>query len=267
MLRFVMFRDLDVTHKWPFSSVKWGAKNKVGYITKENIVIYPYYLRLRRLPLAKLPRPYDVWTLPASPIESNVEVFFTQNHDNFWMFNMGMHALDPNGAYPNFFDVPIKLPLPDHRSDAEFYERWDTMMRLLQRGDFIFTADSESRVSRLICRWDQGPWSHTATYIGDGIVHEAIPPRVSERPIDVYRNPRYRIGVYRLKGGMTDEEAGRLMGFARRQSGKPYAYRKVLRLALWKLIGGRPGKKQDAFLVSPNDMTYVIPGLELIHIV
>ena len=266
MPRFVMFRDADLTHKWPFSSVKWGAKNKVGYVTKEDVVIHPYYLRLRRLPLAKVPRPCDMWTLPPSPIDSNVETFFTQNCDNFWLFNVGIHALNPNGAYPNFFDAPIKLPLPEHRSDAQFYKRWDTLMDVLQRGDFVFTADSESRISRLICRWDQGPWSHVATYIGDGIVHEAIPPRVSERPIDVYRNPRYRLGVYRLKD-ITADQAEELIAFGHRQLGKPYAFGKVLRLVLWKIIGGRPGKRHDAFLVSPNDMTYVIPGLELIHIV
>jgi hypothetical protein len=139
-------------------------------------------------------------------------------------------------------------------------------MAILQRGDWIFTADSNSRISRLICRWDHGPWSHIGTYTGDGSICEAIPPRVAERPIDVYRNPRYRLGIYRHKG-MTADETDERIAWDRRQVGKPYAYRKALRLALWKLIRGRPGKGQDAFLFTPNDVAYLTPGLELIHLV
>jgi len=266
MLRLVLFRDCDLTHTWPFAPVQWGAENKVGYVTNEDVVIYPYYFRLRRVSLAKVPRSCRLLKTTSRPIDSNVEKFFTQNHDNFWMFSVGVKALDPNGEYPNFFDVPVKLPLPDHRSEEEFYKRWNTLMDILQRGDFVFTADSASRISRLICWGDQGPWSHVAMYIGDGIVHEAIPPRVSERPIDVYRNPRFRLGLYRLKG-ITAADAEELIAFSRRRLGLPYGFLKALRLGLWKLIGGRPGKGHDAFLVSPNDMTYLMPGLELIHVV
>ena len=98
-------------------------------------------------------------------------------------------------------------------------------------------------------------------------MHEAIPPRVSERPIEIYRNPRYRLGVYRVKG-ITPDQAELMISFTHRQLGKPYAYRKVLRLALWKLFGGRPKKSSGGFfLISPNDMAYVTPGLELLHIV
>lgn len=154
----------------------------------------------------------------------------------------------------------------DHRSDTEFYKRSETMMAILQRRDWIFTADSNSKISGLICRWDQGPWSHMGAYTGDGFLCEAIPLRVSERPIDVYRNPRYRLGIYRHRG-MTAEEADKLIAFNRRTVGESYGYRKAVRLASWKLIRGRRAKGQDAFLLIPNDLAYLTRGLELVHLV
>jgi cell wall-associated NlpC family hydrolase len=60
----------------------------------------------------------------------------------------------------------------------------------LQRGDGIFTFDTQSTLSHIITHFDQGTWSHSATYVGDGKVVEAIGEGVLERPIESYRNLR-----------------------------------------------------------------------------
>ena len=52
---------------------------------------------------------------------------------------------------------------------------------LLRVGDSIMLIDTASVVSRLLAYFDHGVWSHEATWIGDGKVHEATTSGVVER--------------------------------------------------------------------------------------
>lgn len=157
------------------------------------------------------------------------------------------------GMQPAYFDSPIKLPRLQPISAAEFYRRWDQFTALARPADAIHTLDTQSTISRLIARYDQGTWSHTACYLGNGRVAEAIPPVVTERDLNVYRSPRYRLGLYRSSycPEPTEEQVTRYRNFLREQYGQPYAYGKVIKLALRKLIGLPPDLKR--FQTSPND--------------
>jgi hypothetical protein len=111
-------------------------------------------------------------------------------------------------------------------------------------------------ISRLIARFDHGTWSHVGTYTGDGTILEAIKDGVVERDIEVYRNPRYRLGLYRHKS-MDPKSAVNLVGFMRSQLGKRYNFRAAVRLALLKVFGLQPGKglrppRLDE--LTPNDL-------------
>jgi YD repeat-containing protein len=251
MPTFITFRDCDLFYKWPWVRVGWAAANKVGYLTRAGIVIYPWRWGLKRKGITAIERHHKVFAiseLPPLREDDNIETFFTQNRANPYLFSVGVHAL--NGRL-EYFNNPVKLPILDRIPSEEFERRWGRFTALLRPGDAIYTLDTQSAVSRLIAYLDQGTWSHSATYIGNGQIIEAIPPCIVERSIDVYRSPRYRLGLYRFIA--TPEQTELQLAFARSQIGKPYAYRKVLRLAMRKLLLRPPPAGRQ---VTPNEFIY-----------
>jgi hypothetical protein len=247
-VRLIAFRDLD--RIW-YRGDETGF-NKVGYITRKNTVVHPCWnrgltettlSRVQRCPHALLEK---IATTQAEA--DNVEVFFTQNTPSVELFNLGFQAIASANDL-SFFENPIRIPILDDISPQEFERRWKTFSSALRQADAIFVLDSGSLISRLIARFDHGTWSHVGTYSGDGTILEAIMDGVVERDIEVYRNPRYRLGLYRHKK-MDPMNAEDLIGFMRSQLGKRYNFRAVARLALLKVFGLQPGKEA----VTPNDL-------------
>lgn len=189
-------------------------------------------------------------------------MFFTENVLNPRLMNLGLRTLTWGDLA--FFDHPIRLPKLRPIDAQEHEKRWLHLLSCVRAGDTLEVLDESSVVSRLIAKIDIGTWSHTATYVGDGRVVEAITSGVAERSIGVYRMQQYRIGIYRLPD-LQQESLAKMLQFARAQIGKGYNWSGVTRVALKKLLrlnlyqGGQ-------FNFSPNDLPTLI-NFRLIHIV
>jgi hypothetical protein len=258
---FITFRDWDLFYKWPLYKVRWTDDNKIGYVTKEGVVIYPLRRGLKRMALAEFKRPYKTIALPYDlPDRDNIEVFYTQNVGNRDLFFHGLNALKGDPEYAQYFQNPIKLPILSPITIEEFERRWEQFVSLLRPGDSIQLVDTKSVASRMIARFDHGSWSHTASYVGNGYIVEAITSRVVLRELTAYRSPRYRIGLYRVPH--TPESLESFTGLCLSTVGDRYSYKKVFVLAFRKLFG----LKLTPPLVSPND-TVLIYNFPLIFVV
>lgn len=229
-------------------------------MTHSGIVVYPFGYGIRRVPRARFRWRHRLISLPpACPRADEIEAFFTLNRDNPELFNRGVQALTEN---LHFFDQPIKLPILKPISPDEFEQRWREFVALLRAGDLIKLIDTASTISRLIAHLDHGVWSHSATYVGDGTVCEAITSGVVERSIEVYHSPRFRLGLYRLRPDPTPERPARMVDLLRSQIGSPYNWAGVSRLAL----GGLLKCGSSIRLPSPNDSTFLL-DVALVHLV
>jgi hypothetical protein len=226
------------------------------------MVIYPVRRGIRAVKLEEIPRTYTTMTSPADfPISDNIEIFYTQNVPNRNLFYHGVNAIKGEPPYSHYFDNPIKLPILEPISSEEWERRWGKFVSLLLPGDFIQLTDTSSFIGRMIAKYDQGSWSHTATYVGNGYVCEAIPVAgVVVRPLDVYRAPNYRLGIYRMDH--TPESLEEFIGFSLSKVGGGYSYRQAISLAFRKLLG----LKVIPPVVSPNDMVLMY-DFPLIHVV
>jgi hypothetical protein len=264
MTKVVVFKDWgDPWHKTDASGF-----NKTGYVTENGIVIYPRRSRIARTTIeAVSKRPHRLVDLSTHPRATQIEVFFSNNAINTALYVKAMEQMgDPHSP---FWDNPVKIPILSPISPEEHETRWSKFLGALQKGDGIFTFDTKSIVSRLITHLDQGAWSHTGTYVGDGKIIEVITSGVLERSIEVYHYPRYRLGVYRLPGA-SPAQINSLIACARTSVGDGYSYRKVLILGTRLALGIWPSLNPESSLVArhatPNRMIPIV-GYDLIEIV
>jgi hypothetical protein len=245
MAENILFRDFD-----PWFKPDRTNFNKVGYITKYGTVIYPMWRHVRERRIERIQRHrHTILERSLTPDqERNVETFFTKNQRKLNLFDMGMRKLALS-ADLSFFENPIRLPLLEPISDAEHKRRWAQFLNHLQPFDNVALIDTQSKISRAIAKFDQGTWSHTAMYLGQGRIVEAITSGVVERGIEVYRFPRYRLGIYRVVDEFDEPGKIAMKNFALTQVGKGYNYSGVLRLCAEKLLGVR-----HPMPPSPNDM-------------
>jgi hypothetical protein len=226
-------------------------------------VLHPRRTRMAKTWLERITRKcHQILDLSAHPRAEQITMFFERNIPNRSLFHSGVSALAEDNL--SFWDVPVRLPILDTIGPAVHEERWLQLKSKLQPGDLIATLDARSFISRMIAYVDQGTWSHVGKYSGSGTVLEAISAGVVERPIDVYHDIRYRIGVYRHAA--TADQLAQLIAFFRSQVGKPYNYRGVTRLGVRKTLGiSSIGSRKD---VSPNDLVSRIgPPPALVHII
>jgi hypothetical protein len=246
----VMFKEFD-----PWHPTDQTGFNKVGYVTENGIVIYPRRSRIAKKSLDVIRRrPHRIIQLTGHPRAKEIEIFFTSNIINTAMFVTGIQMIG-QPASP-FWDSPIKLPILTPITPAEHETRWNTLLHTLQRGDSVFTLDTKSFASRLITLLDQGTWSHVGMYTGEGRIVEAITSGVTERSIEAYHDPRYRLGVYRL--GASAEQIDKMIELSRSELGKPYAFKKVLRLGIRMILGMWPDPVETRQL-APNRLIAIRP--------
>jgi hypothetical protein len=262
-----LFRDFD-----PFYRVDASGYNKIGYVCNDRIVVYPRFCGIAKNDLKQISKKkHKLIYMPFEQYRVKTDQFFTKNVGSVELFYIGINAIRSaiiSNDY-SYFDNPIKLPLLSPISSDEFKFRWDQLSNLLLPGDLLMTFDSRSVISRVITMVDHGTWSHSALYIGDGQICEAITAGVVERSIDAYRFPRFRIGVYRADALAIDrEKRNSMINLSRSQVGKPYSYYKVAKLAAKKLLGFRcpwsPRNMSSPSDFSPNNLAM---RLSLIFIV
>jgi hypothetical protein len=202
-IRMVTFKDGDIFYKWPwYKDVSWTDDNKIGYVTKDDFVIYPFLRWWKKAPLKDLKPSRTMIMDVDQTLAQNVEAFFTQNVPNKTLFYTGLHAIMHPEYRSTIFDHPIKLPILTPITKEERDTRWEQMTKVIKSGDFVFCMDTGSRLSRFIAKCDYGTWSHTAWYIGGGYLSEAIPKYgVCVRHMELYNTPNYRVGIYRPPSG------------------------------------------------------------------
>lgn len=231
MLKLILFKDRgDLWHTTDATGF-----NKTGFVTQRGNVIYPRRSRIAKKPIeAIIRKPHRLIEIPNHPRAQQIEIFFLNNLINTRLYVKAIHEIaNPNSP---FWDNPVKVPILGPVTAAEHQVRWSRMLGSLQKGDMIFTLDTKSFGSRLIAYLDQGTWSHVGTYTGNGQIAEAITPRVVERSIEAYRHPRFRLGVYRLRGA-SPSQIETMIAFMRSQVGARYSYRKALLLGIKLALG------------------------------
>jgi cell wall-associated NlpC family hydrolase len=88
----------------------------------------------------------------------------------------------------------------EYNSDEEYKYAWNRVIPKMSKGDLISTFNSNSMISKIIAKIDKGSWSHSAIYIGDYKIAEAISRGVVRRDINVYKSRNIHIGIYRPYG-------------------------------------------------------------------
>jgi hypothetical protein len=258
-VRLVIFRDFD--RVW--YRLDDTGFNKIGYVTKSGTVVHPRWKRgLTESSLVSiLRRPHKKCSVIGTEGRAkNIEMFFTENVPSIELFEAGIIALTKGLFW--YFDNPIRIPKLEAITERQFEERWKTLRTILQMGDVIFTINTRSTISRLIARFDHGTWSHVGAYSGEGKITEATPPKLVERSIEAYHDPRYRLGAYR-RFDMDEAQQLKFISGMKSAIGAHYDYRGAIRLAIYKLLGNRPPEEGSH---GPNGLARS-ERLNLIHLV
>ena len=153
---------------------------------------------------------------------------------------------------------PVKLPRLEPIDKQSRFYRWIALKSLASKGDLLFTFDTANLFSKIISLVDSGPWSHCAIYTGAGTVIEAIASGVCERSIDIYADSRYRLGLYRLRSDLQDQD--NTVESDRSIIGQPYCYRKAVVVGVKKLL------RLPRSFPTPNDFA-IHPEIELLNYV
>jgi hypothetical protein len=261
-MRICFFRDHDLWHKRDTA-----GRNKIGYITRYNRVVYAFRTGVKVAPLAKIAKKKltTMVTVPlSSELEDKIETFFTENVLNNLLFQQGIKALTALLSKDNrfmenpdiFFQNPIYLPNLKPVDTDRYEAQWRKCLLLLKPGDMVYVLDEDSLLSRLIAKVDKGTWSHVACYVGNGNISEAITTGVVERSIDCYKGFQYRLGIYRARN-LSQEQLDKLLAFNRSCIGMKYGWSKAIRLGLKKLFG-IPVRRYESHNISPNDLVALV---------
>ncbi len=257
----ILFADKERSEK-----VDRSGFNKIGYVTQSRQVIFPFGNRVIRKDLPDIEKfPHTLRSLPGPLEPNNVEKFFLENHLTLDLFNLGVSFIARRDAA--YFSHPIKLPRLEPIDKHSRTERWVALKAIVTKADLLFTFDSRSVFSKVIAMVDdKGPWSHCASCTGEGTVIEAIASSVCERAIDIYADPKYRLGLYRPTSPLPESHKAiqreHFVQFQRSQIGKPYSYRKAAITGLRKVLGLRPSDIR----LTPNELA-IRPELRLISYV
>lgn len=219
--------------------------NKIGIVTACGHVVYERKRRIIKAPQSViLHLPQRITELPAGLDRPNVDAYFLENHLTFDVFNLGLYYYLKKDA--EFFIHPLRLPKHDEIGALEHAKRCERLLAEAKTGDLLHTFTPTSFMSRTIARIDNGPWSHAAIISDTGTVLEAVPGGVREISLTHYLTQPYRVGLYRVRGGIPDH--GRAMAWARSEVGKPYAYKEAAIAGLKKVLRIENRKS------TPNDI-------------
>jgi hypothetical protein len=247
----VTFADNDRSKKADESGF-----NKIGYLTRSGLVIFPRRYRLVRENLSKIVKlPHALFQISEDFGTENVERFFTENFQTLDLFDLGLSAILNNDIA--YFINPLKLPCLSPIDNITRGDRWLSLKALVIEGDLLCVFDTKSLFSRIISKVDRGPWSHSALCTMEKTIIEAITSGVCERPLDVYSASHYRVGLYRFRSNVSNKNKKDALEFMRSKIGQPYSYKKALFVGIQKFL------HKPRFAPTPNDLA-IHPDLDLI---
>lgn len=221
--------------------------NQIGILMENNEVLFSRNRKVIEINANKI-KATKMFIIPIADKELSLKIrnYFKINGKDYRRFNAGLGAIVRQRI--NFFDYPVIFPeLTKWNSEDEYERSWGNLVAQLQPADCICTFNEKNMISRFICFIDKGPWSHTAIYIGDGEISEAISCGVVKRKIDVYKNKHIHIGIYRSLDLSADQKKD-IIGWSLSSIGVKYDYMGVILLGLKKIFGIHSNKP------SPNDL-------------
>ncbi len=235
--------------------------SQFGIVHEKGKVIYVRKTKYRRKivvsKLSDIDGDSKIYSHRDSLLSANIARFFNVNLMNPRMFDLAIYKIKNDES---FFDDPLLMPKYKHNIDEQYFtEKWRIIGQKLKPADLIFTYDSSSILSKIIKFMDNGLWSHVANYTGDGTVCEAISPRTTERPLSVYKQMNYRIGVYRWHKELSDEARNKIVDNLRSDLGLPYGYITLFKLGWLRLLNRNKFLFEGDFdpdKVTPNDLIY-----------
>jgi hypothetical protein len=105
-------------------------------------------------------------------------------------------------------------------------------------GDQLFVHSMRSFVGWTIMYLTHGPWSHVGTISAPATVYEAISKGIGEYPLKKYFDGKHYLLLLRLP--VTPDQKEKVVAYVQAEKGKPYGYRKVLRLLMLTLCNEHP---------------------------
>lgn len=249
-----------IAFKWKNSAGKVDETgfNTVGYVTNSGMVVFQNRRRIIQRKFSEIKTlPHQTFKISESFDLEKIDKFFTENFQTPELFHHGLASITQGGV--TYFDSPIKLPkLENSEPQSEIRTKaWGYLKNEIQIGDVLFTFDTKSFTSKVITWVDNGPWSHCGICTGNGTIVEATTSGMVERPIDVYADTRYRVGLYKVLS--EGDQPEKRIEFSRAQLGKPYNFRGAFVAGLRKLMN-RPRTP------TPNDLA-TSPMLQLVALV
>jgi hypothetical protein len=121
--------------------------------------------------------------------------YFTRHRKNPAYLEAGFRAYQQQN-FRFFADGPFP-ERPHYVDQASYDAAWKTFEASLRPHDCIFTTCRTSITSRLIAWATDGPWSHCATYLGEGEIWESVTSGIRYERLDVYRGRKFWIAAYR----------------------------------------------------------------------
>lgn len=85
-------------------------------------------------------------------------------------------------------------------SEEQYEDAWSHFVSILEPHDYLLTFDRRSLLSKIIAMGTHGPFSHIASYIGDGQLWEVVTSGTRIVPLETYKGRHYRVAAYRSYG-------------------------------------------------------------------
>jgi len=221
--------------------------NQMGILIENNKILFCRNRKIIEIDATKI-KTTRMFIYPIADKEMSLKItnYFKINANDYRRFNAGLLAIVQGIII--FFDYPVIFPeLTKWNSEDEYERSWGNLVAQLQPADCVCTFNEKSVISRFISFIDKGPWSHTAIYIGNGEICEAISCGVVKRKIDVYNNKHIHIGIYRSLDLSADQKKD-IIGWFLSSMGVKYNYKGIILLGLKKILGIHSN------IPSPNDL-------------
>lgn len=215
--------------------------NQIGVIIDKANVIYSNS-RVRSRPLVHIMNEgrFSVYHGNFSDdIRLGVIDFFRDNFKDKMIVESGIKHLLRKNTFP-FVEKCIFPKKPLYANDSEYYAAWEKFIKKIRPGDIIFTTDVESLISKFICKFTHGTWSHTAIYLGNGQIQEMVTSGLRRCSIDIYKTPSRWVAAYRTpKTVETLPDQKVFFDALDSQLAEParYAYKKVIYYGLRSYFG------------------------------
>jgi hypothetical protein len=249
------FRDLTPGNIVFFNNIKsktppdYTGCNQIGIVTEKHTILYADRRKVNEVDFNAFKSIAEKAYLIADDRVALINEYFSINKNSYPLFTLGLWCLfDPDKE--EVLRNPNMMPVHENHNDDHVFEyNWNTLKAKLRKGDFVFTFDRCSILSKLIAKLDGGSWSHVATYIGDMNIFEATTCGTVIRNIEVYKKKNIHVGLYR-NFGMDTDTANRIETLCLLNEGKKYNYLGALTLGIKTLLNLERGYP------TPNGIIY-----------